>query len=153
MSLKLRPGHRVFVFQEAIDMRAGFDRLSMLIRERLKAKLLDGDLFLFLGKNRKRLKGLCYDGTGLLMIAKRLEQGRFMRPEDLEFHELTVEELDWLLRGSVVKRAKFGEEALTKNSSPFIVEGANDSFGARAGHGSAENAGHPVPGSRAQARY
>lgn len=121
MSLKLRPGHRVFVFREPIDMRAGFDRLSMLVREQMKAKLLDGDLFLFLGKNRKRLKGLCYDGTGLLLIAKRLEQGRFMRPEDLEFHELTVDELDWLLRGSVVKRAKFGEDALTSRALPVIV--------------------------------
>ena len=122
MSLKLRPGHRVFVFQEAIDMRAGFDRLSMIVRERMQAKLLDGDLFLFLGKNRRRLKGLCYDGTGLLLIAKRLEQGKFMRPEDLEFHELTADELDWLLRGSVIKRAKFGEEALTKFPSSPIVD-------------------------------
>lgn len=129
MSLRLRPGHRVFVFQEAIDMRAGFDRLSMLIRERMQAKLVDGDLFLFLGKNRKRLKGLCFDGTGLLLIAKRLEQGRFMRPEDLEFHELTVDELDWLLRGSIVKRAKFGEEALTKPPASLIVNRANDSSG------------------------
>ena len=113
MSLKLRPGHRVFVFREYTDMRSGFDRLSMFIREKMNATLVDGDLFLFIGKNRKRLKGLCYDGTGLLLISKRLEQGKFMRLEDLEFEQITVDELDWLIRGSVVKRAKFGEDALT----------------------------------------
>lgn len=122
MSLKLRPGHRVFVYKEYTDMRSGFDRLSMLIREKMKMALVDGDLFLFIGKNRKRLKGLCFDGTGLLLIAKRLEQGKFMRLEDLEFEQLTVEELDWLIRGSVVKRAKFGEEALTKHNPAFNVK-------------------------------
>lgn len=122
MSLRLRDGHRVFVFQEYVDMRSGFDRLSMFVRERMQAALVDGDLFLFVGKNRKRLKGLCYDGTGLILIAKRLEQGKFMRLEDLEFFELNVDELDWLLRGSVVKRAKFGEDALTKRGlSPIVI--------------------------------
>lgn len=118
MSLRLRPGHRVFVFRDYVDMRSGFDRLSMLVREQMRAKLVDGDLFVFLGKNRKRLKGLCYDGTGLILIAKRLEQGRFMRIEELEYHELTVDELDWLLRGSVVKRAKFGDAALMPAATP-----------------------------------
>lgn len=111
-------------------MRAGFDRLAMLVREKMRAKLVDGDLFIFLGKNRRRLKSLCYDGTGLILIAKRLEQGKFMRLEELEARELTVEELDWLLRGSVVKRVKFGEDALTRSRSSSIVD-ANDP--ARAG--------------------
>lgn len=122
MSLRLRPGHRIFVFEEYVDMRAGFDRLAMFVRERMRAKLVDGDLFIFLGKNRRRLKSLCYDGTGLILIAKRLEQGKFMRLEELEFRELTVEELDWLLRGSVVKRVKFGAEALTRSASSPIVD-------------------------------
>jgi transposase len=114
MSLKLKPGHRVFVFKEYTDMRAGFDKLSMLVRDRLKAKIVNGDLFLFVGKTRKRIKGICYDGTGLILIAKRLETGKFMRMEDLENEELSVEELDWLMCGSIVRKRKFGEEALTK---------------------------------------
>lgn len=119
MSLRLREGHRVFVYGEHVDMRAGFDRLSMLVREKMQSKLVDGDLFLFLGKNRKRLKGICYDGTGLLLIAKRLEHGKFMKLDDLEYFELTLEELDWLMRGSVVRRTKFGESALTSDQSRF----------------------------------
>ena len=122
MSLRLRSGHRVFVFCEYTDMRSGFDKLAMLIREKMKLKIVDGDLFLFMGKTRKRLKGLCYDGTGLLLIAKRLEQGKFMRLEDLESNELTGEELDWILRGITVKRTKFGEDALTKNQAAVMLE-------------------------------
>ena len=125
MTLKLRPGHRVFVYRQYVDMRSGFDRLSMLVREQMKARIIDGDFFLFIGKNRKRLKGLCYDGTGLLLIAKRLEQGKFMMVEALEGEEITVDELDWLLRGSVIKRTKFGEEALTKTDAHSIVKTIN----------------------------
>lgn len=114
MSLKLRPGHRVFVYNEAIDMRSGFDRLSMLVRDKMKANLLEGDFFIFLGKNRKRLKAICYDGTGLILIAKRLEQGKFMSVTEIENRELTIDELDWLMKGCVIRRTKFGEEALTR---------------------------------------
>lgn len=108
MSLKLKPELRVFVYSEYVDLRAGFDKLSMVVREKMSRELADGDLFLFLGNNRKRLKAICYDGTGLLLIAKRMERGRFMRLEDLEEQEITAEELDWLLRGSTIRRAKFG---------------------------------------------
>lgn len=84
MSLRLKADLRVFVYSEYVDLRAGFDKLSMLVREKVKANLVDGDLYLFLGKNRKKLKAICYDGTGLLLIAKRMERGRFMCLEELE---------------------------------------------------------------------
>jgi len=108
MSLRLKPGLRVFVHREYVDLRAGFDKLSMVVREKMGAQIIDGDFFVFLGKHRKKLKALCYDGTGLLLIAKRMERGRFMALEELESAEITVDELDWLLRGSTIRRAAFG---------------------------------------------
>jgi transposase len=114
VSIRFKPELRVFVFHEYVDLRAGFNRLSMVVRDKIGGKIVDGDLYLFLGKNRKRIKALCYDGTGLVLIAKRMERGTFTRLEDLEEKEITVEELDWLLRGSVVRRPKFGVIPLTK---------------------------------------
>jgi transposase len=96
------------VYPEYLDLRAGFDKLSMVVREKMGARLLDGDFFVFLGRHRKKLKALCYDGTGLLLINKRMERGRFMALEDLAESEITLEELDWLLRGSTIRRAVFG---------------------------------------------
>lgn len=127
MSIRLKTGHRIFVFNEYIDLRAGFDKLSMIIRERMKARLLDGDLFLFLGKNRKRLKALCFDGTGLLLIVKRLEFGRLMSLGEFESLEITTEELDHLLRGGLIRRTRFGEEVLTKikNEANSQMNGAH----------------------------
>jgi transposase len=118
MSFQLREGHRVFVFDQPIDFRAGFDKLSSLVREKMKQKLVEGDLFLFLGKNRKRLKAICYDGTGLLLLAKRMERGRFMSIGELDDFELTRDELNLLLSGGLVKRKYFGEKAL---ASPIFA--------------------------------
>jgi len=111
LSFRLRDGHRVFVFRERIDFRAGFDKLSMIVRTKMMMELVEGDLFLFLGKNRKRLKSLCYDGTGLILISKRLERGRFMSVVEFEESELTVEELNYVISGGVVRKKYFGEKA------------------------------------------
>jgi transposase len=108
VTLPLKADLRIFIFSEYVDMRAGFNKLSMLVRERLEMELVDGDLFLFMGRNKRRLKALCFDGTGLLLIAKRMERGRFARLEDLEEREITRDELDIVLRGGVIRRAKFG---------------------------------------------
>jgi transposase len=131
MSFRLRAGHRIFVFSEYVDLRAGFDKLSMYVREKMKSKLVDGDLFLFMGKNRKKIKGICYDGTGLLLIAKRLDQGCFMNIEKLEQGEITLDELDSLLRGSVIKRTHFGDKALTEDPRSFKVNPTYDPGSAR----------------------
>ena len=122
MSLSFRPGHRVFIFSEYIDLRSGFDRLSMLVRERMSMNLLEGDLFVFLGNHRKKCKALCYDGSGVILINKRLEHGHFIRLSELEAGEITHEEFELLFSGSVIRRSKFGESALTRAHAKFNVQ-------------------------------
>ena len=126
MSLKFKTDLRVFVFSETIDLRAGFDRLGSLVREKMNAKLVDGDLFVFFGKNRRKVKMICYDGTGVVLINKRLERGHFMNLFDLETKEITTDELDQLLRGGVIRRPVFGQIPLTRlpNTNQFIFQDA-----------------------------
>lgn len=95
-------------------MRAGFDRLSMYVRDRMESKLVDGDFFIFLGSNRRRLKAIYYDGTGVILLTKRLEHGHFMRLSQMEGVEITDSEFELLFRGSVIRRSQFGESALTR---------------------------------------
>ena len=121
MSFNLRAGHRIFVFSEYIDLRSGFDRLSMFVREKMQAKILEGDLFVFLGNHRKKCKALCYDGSGVILINKRLEHGHFMRLVELEAGEITREEFNLLFQGGVICREKFGESALTRAHDRFNV--------------------------------
>lgn len=68
---------RVFAWSAPVDMRKGYEGLSHLVREALRGEPLSGDLFLFVGKNRRRAKVLFFDGTGLCVLAKRLDKGRF----------------------------------------------------------------------------
>jgi transposase len=113
MSLRFKANLRVFVFSEVIDLRAGFDRLTSLVNEKMGQRLIDGDLFLFFGRSRKKLKLICYDGTGVVLINKRLERGQFMNLFDLEEKEITPFELQTLLHGGVVRRPVFGKIPLT----------------------------------------
>lgn len=98
-------GLRVFVYRESIDMRCGFERLHSICVHQMKALMNQGHVYVFFGKNRRRLKLLCYDGTGLVLIAKRMERGRFMSlAELLDRTEITQSELRLLMHGSVIKK-------------------------------------------------
>ena len=93
---------RVYACAAPVDMRRGFDGLSALVEQQLGGQLLTGDVFLFVGKSRKRAKVLYFDGTGLVLLTKRLFRGRFARPwceEGAQAVELTVSELALFLEG------------------------------------------------------
>jgi transposase len=85
-------------------MRKGYEGLSELVRSALRKDVLSGDLFLFVGKDRRRAKVLYFDGTGLCLLSKRLDKGRFAalwrRRPDGERFELTATELALFLEGS-----------------------------------------------------
>ena len=114
MSLIFKSNLRVFVHRDSIDLRAGFDRLSGLVVEKFNSQLVDGDLFIFFGKSRVKLKMIVFDGTGVVLINKRLERGKFMSILDLEVNEITSEEFQALIHGGIVRRPIYGEIPLTK---------------------------------------
>lgn len=72
---------KVFVALEPCDMRKGFNGLEALVADCLKECPQSGALFLFSNKKRNRLKVLYFDGTGLWVLCKRLETGRFSWPK------------------------------------------------------------------------
>ena len=69
---------------EPCDLRKSFDSLSVIVREQLKHDPISRKVFVFINKARNRIKLLYWDGTGLWVMAKRLEQGRFSRPQGLK---------------------------------------------------------------------
>jgi transposase len=93
---------RVYLAAGATDMRKGFDGLFGLVRQRLEMDPLSGHLFLFCNRHRTRLKVLVWDGSGLWVCAKRLEEGRFSWPgleEQSAKVAINAEELALLLGG------------------------------------------------------
>ncbi len=115
---------RVFVHKEAIDMRFGFEKLTYLVREKMQAKISEGHLFLFLGKNRKRLKALYFDGSGLVLTHKRMEKSSFMSVEDLsETTEISIAELKLIMHGSVLRKPvleRMVRQKQTKSDVPSL---------------------------------
>jgi transposase len=93
---------RVFVYGAATDMRLGFDGLYGLVLGAFRKPPLSGDVFLFIGKDRRRAKALHWDGTGLCLYSKRLEKGRFapLHRTDSRRRELTLSELSLFFEGS-----------------------------------------------------
>ncbi len=94
---------RVFAYARPADMRKGFDGLCGIVTRELQADPLSGDVFLFVSADRRRAKALVWDGTGLCIYAKRLEQGRFTALWSASRSgavELTMTELSLFLEGS-----------------------------------------------------
>ena len=93
----------VYAYAAPCDMRKSYDSLSALVTLQMKQPLLSGQLFLFVGRDRRRAKVLYWDGTGLCVFSKRLEQGRFAslwtEPPGAPMR-LTMSELALFLEGS-----------------------------------------------------
>ncbi len=73
-------GIRVLVASRPVDFRRGADSLAALVREQLKHDPFSGTIFVFRSKRADRLKILAWDGSGLVLFRKRLEQGAFRWP-------------------------------------------------------------------------
>jgi transposase len=71
---------RVWVHREPVDMRKSFDTLAALVRVNMKSDILAGEVFVFVGRRRRHAKALWWDGTGLVLHAKRLSRIRFAAP-------------------------------------------------------------------------
>ena len=72
---------RIYVALEPVDMRKHYDGLWAAAQEQLSEDPKHGAVFVFTNRERTRLKLLYWDGTGVWVLAKRLEQGRFSWPE------------------------------------------------------------------------
>lgn len=72
---------KIFVALEPCDMRKSFNGLYAIAEQQLREDPKRGAVFVFCNKKRDRLKLLYWDGTGLWVLAKRLEKGTFSWPK------------------------------------------------------------------------
>ena len=71
---------RIYVAVQPVDMRKQFNGLWGAAQEKLGEDPKQGAVFAFTNKERTRLKLLYWDGTGVWVLVKRLERGRFSWP-------------------------------------------------------------------------
>ena len=66
--LSTGPATKVYLAAGATDLRAGFDRLSVLVQSVLEQSAVSGHLFVFCNASRTRIKILYWDGSGLWLL-------------------------------------------------------------------------------------
>jgi transposase len=74
-------GIPIYVALEPVDMRFGYERLGGFVREKMQAEPRSRALFVFVGKRGHTMKALSWDGTGVIVIHKKLDAGKFELPK------------------------------------------------------------------------
>jgi len=86
---------KIYVCKEPTDMRASYDTLFSRVKTVLEKDPFSGHLFLFINKARTSCKCLYYDGTGLVIISKRLENGTFSQINPFYKDEVVLTEAEF----------------------------------------------------------
>jgi transposase len=94
---------KIFVCKEPTDMRASYDTLFAKVKGALGQDPFAGHMFVFINSRRTSVKCLFYDGTGFVLLCKRMHEGLFSR-------------INPLFRGEVI---------LTGAEFALFFEGAN----------------------------
>lgn len=72
---------RVFVATRPVDFRKGMDGLALAVQEMFGLDPFCGAAFVFRAKRADRIKILVWDQTGMVLVHKRLEGGKFVWPQ------------------------------------------------------------------------
>ncbi|MEO7026897.1 MAG: IS66 family insertion sequence element accessory protein TnpB [Caulobacteraceae bacterium] len=71
----------MLVATKPVDFRKGAEGLAALVKDRMRLEPFSGVVFVFRAKRADRIKLLWWDGTGVCLLAKRLEEGGFRWPK------------------------------------------------------------------------
>ena len=101
--IQVAAGTKVYLATRPVRMWFGCDGLAAQVANVLQADPYSGHVFIFRSKRADYLKILYWDGSGLCLFAKRLEQGRFVWPPIVDGAmiltpaqlALLVEAIDW----------------------------------------------------------
>ena len=105
-------------------MRASYDTLFAKAKGVLNQDPFSGHLFVFINSRRSSIKCLYYDGTGLVLICKRLERGTFSRINPMFKGKiiLTAAEFALFFEGADLEKRFIESPSQIKKSFPMSQE-------------------------------
>ena len=89
----------------ASDLRGGIDKLLALVLSGFALGAQAHHAYVFANRKADRLKVLVYDGNGMWLCTRRLQEGGFAWPREMprdatsSSMALTREQFDWLVAG------------------------------------------------------
>jgi transposase len=105
---------RVMVATKPVDFRKGAEGLAALVRETMASDPFSGAVYVFRAKRADRIKLVFWDGSGLCLFAKRLEDGIFRWPKIEDgVMRLSAAQLSALLEGLDWRRVHEAQETVT----------------------------------------
>ncbi|MCH4013357.1 MAG: IS66 family insertion sequence element accessory protein TnpB [Solobacterium sp.] len=92
---------KVYLALGYTDLRYGIDGLAALVQEKFSLSPFDeGTLFIFCGRKSDRIKAICWEGDGFVLLYKRLSDGRFQWPRNSEeLVNISQQQYEQLLNG------------------------------------------------------
>ncbi|MFE3836045.1 IS66 family insertion sequence element accessory protein TnpB [Pseudogemmobacter sonorensis] len=74
-------GFRIWLATEPVDFRKGMDGLAGYIANHFDLDPFSGAIYVFRSRRADRLKLIVWDGSGLVLVMKRLNGQRFVWPK------------------------------------------------------------------------
>lgn len=108
--LHLAADANFYLYRKAVKMSRSFDGLAALIRTELNKDIINGDVFLFLNKQRTTIKILVYEDKGFSIFYRRLDEGSFQLPliaSDHISYRMSVEQMEHMLQGVTLTDAGY----------------------------------------------
>ncbi|MEO8121659.1 MAG: IS66 family insertion sequence element accessory protein TnpB [Rhodoferax sp.] len=100
----MHPGCRidqVYLCREPIDFRKSIGGLSVLVEQELALSPFASALYVFVNRQRNKIKVLYWHRNGFCLWLKRLESEKFAWPRDADeaTQTITLQQFEWLLEG------------------------------------------------------
>ena len=89
------------------DMRLQINGLVAKIQLEYGHQMEETSIYLFCGRKANRIKAVYWDGTGHILLYKRLDEKRFQWPRnESELKLLTKQQFRWLMEGLSINQKK-----------------------------------------------
>lgn len=108
--LHLSPAVQYYLYSGVTDMRKGFDSLCGIVTSQMNLDALSGSIFIFINKRRNQVKLLLWEGDGLSLYYKRLEQGTYELPATGDQNSslsITNQQLHFILQGVSLQKIQY----------------------------------------------
>ena len=90
-------------------MRLQIDGLVAKVQLEHSRQMEETSIYLFCGRKSDRIKAVYWDGTGFILLYKRVDEMRFQWPRnEKELKQLTLQQFRWLMEGlSITQKSAF----------------------------------------------